>query len=84
MLWSNSLSLLQASIAEPSLPLLISSPQRLTAWWCRFMCIPAFFFRRRMTSKDVKPLLLGVGERRETKDLGPGGSPGKNRPRPQI
>jgi hypothetical protein len=34
-----------------------------------------------MTSKDVKPLLLGVGERRETKDLGPGGSPGKNRPR---
>jgi len=24
---------------EPSLPLLISSPQRLTAWWCRFMCI---------------------------------------------
>jgi len=39
------------------------------------------FLRRRMTSKDVKPLLLGVGERRETKDLGPGGSPGKNRPR---
>ena len=34
-----------------------------------------------MTSKDVKPLLLGVGERRETKDSGPGGSPGKNRPR---
>ena len=32
-----------------------------------------------MTSKDVKPLLLGVGERRETKDLGPGGSPG-NKP----
>ena len=29
----------------------------------------------------MKPLLLGVGERRETKDLGPGGSPGKNRPR---
>ena len=28
-------SLLQAS----SLPLLISSPQRLTAWWCRFVCI---------------------------------------------
>ena len=34
-----------------------------------------------MTSKDVKPLLLGVGERRKTKDLGPGGSPGKIRPR---
>ena len=34
-----------------------------------------------MTSKDVKPLLLGVGERRESKDLGLGGSPGKNRPR---
>jgi len=35
-------SLLHASIvtiAEPSLPLLISSPQTLTAWWCRFMCI---------------------------------------------
>ena len=42
MLRSDSFSLLQASIvtiAEPSLPLLISSPQRLTAWWCRFMCI---------------------------------------------
>ena len=41
MLRSDSFSLLQASIvtiAEPSLPLLISSPQRLTAWWCRFMC----------------------------------------------
>jgi len=39
---SDNFSLLQASIvtiAEPSLPLLISSPQRLTAWWCRFMCI---------------------------------------------
>jgi len=43
---SENFSLLQASIvthivqsiAEPSLPLLISSPQRLTAWWCRFMC----------------------------------------------
>ena len=37
-----SLSLLKASIvtvAEPSLPLLISSPQRLTAWWYRFTCI---------------------------------------------
>ena len=35
-------SMLQASIvtiAEPSLPLLMSSPQRLTVWWCRFMCI---------------------------------------------
>jgi len=35
-------SLLQASIvtiAEPSLPLLISSPQRITAWWCWFICI---------------------------------------------
>jgi len=35
-------SLFKASIvtiAEPSLPLLISSPQRLTAWWCRFICI---------------------------------------------
>jgi len=42
MLRSDNFSLLQASIvtiAEPSLPLLISSPQRLTAWWCRFMCI---------------------------------------------
>jgi len=42
MLSSDNFSLLQASIvsiAEPSLPLLISSPQRLTAWWCRFMCI---------------------------------------------
>jgi len=41
MLRSDNFSLLQASIviiAEPSLPLLISSPQRLTAWWCRFMC----------------------------------------------
>jgi hypothetical protein len=42
---SDSLLLLQASIivtiAETSLPLLSSSPQerRLTAWWCRFMCI---------------------------------------------
>jgi len=38
MLRSDNFSLLQASIvtiAEPSLPLLISSPQRLTAWWCR-------------------------------------------------
>jgi len=34
-----------------------------------------------MTSLDVKPLLFGVGERRETKNLGPGGSPGKKRPR---
>ena len=42
MLRSGNFSLLQASIvtiAEPGLPLLISSPQRLTAWWCRFMCI---------------------------------------------
>ena len=42
MLSSGNFSLLQASIgtiAEPSLPLLISSPQRLTAWWCQFMCI---------------------------------------------
>ena len=42
MLRSGKFSLLQASIvtiAEPSLPLLISSPQRLTAWWCRLMCI---------------------------------------------
>ena len=42
MLRSDNFSLLQASIvtiAEPSLPLLIPSPQRLTAWWCRFMCI---------------------------------------------
>jgi len=42
MLRSDNFSLLQASIvtiAEHSLPLLISSPQRLTAWWCRFMCI---------------------------------------------
>jgi len=43
MLMSDNFSLLQASIvtiAEPSLPLLlISSPQRLTAWWCRFICI---------------------------------------------
>jgi len=41
MLRSDNFSLLQASIvtnAEPSLPLLISSPQRLTAWLCRFMC----------------------------------------------
>jgi hypothetical protein len=42
MLKSDNFSLFQASIAvtiaEPSLPLLISSPQRLTAWWCRFMC----------------------------------------------
>ena len=41
MLRSDDFSLLQASIvtiAEPSLPLLISSPQRLTAWWCRSMC----------------------------------------------
>jgi len=39
---SDNFSLLQASIvtiAEPSLPLLISSPQRLTAWWCQCMCI---------------------------------------------
>ena len=39
---SDNFSLLQASIvtiAEPSLPLLISSPQRLTAWWCQFICI---------------------------------------------
>jgi hypothetical protein len=39
---SHSFSLLQASnvaTAEPSLPLLTSSPQRLTVWWCRFMCI---------------------------------------------
>jgi len=39
---SDNFSPLQASIvtiAEPSLPLLISSPQRLTAWWCRFICI---------------------------------------------
>ena len=42
MLRSNNFSLLQASIvttAELSLPLLISSPQRLTAWWCRIICI---------------------------------------------
>jgi len=42
MLRSDTFSLLHASIAtiaEPSLPLLISSPQTLTAWWCRFMCI---------------------------------------------
>ena len=43
MLRSDNFSLLQASIvtiAEPSLPLLISPPQRrLTAWWWRFMCI---------------------------------------------
>jgi len=42
MLRSDNFSLLQTSIvtiAEPSLPLLISSPQRLIAWWCRFMCI---------------------------------------------
>ena len=42
MLRSDHFSLLQASIvtiAEPSLPLLIFSPQRLTAWWCRFMCV---------------------------------------------
>jgi len=46
MLRPDNFSLLQASIvtiADPSLPLLISSlflsPQRLTAWWCRFMCI---------------------------------------------
>ena len=39
---ADNFSLLQASIvtiAEPSLPLLISSPQRLTAWWCRIMSI---------------------------------------------
>ena len=45
MLRSDIFSLLQASIvtiAGPSLPLLISSPQRLTAWWCRFIC---FLFR---------------------------------------
>jgi len=42
MLRSDNCSLLQASIvtiAEPRLPLLFSSPQRLTAWWCRFTCI---------------------------------------------
>ena len=42
MLSSDKFSLLQASIvtiAEPSLPLLISSPQRLTAWWRWFKCI---------------------------------------------
>ena len=42
MLKSDNFSLLQepiVTIAEPSLPLLISSPQMLTAWWCRFMCI---------------------------------------------
>jgi hypothetical protein len=42
MFRSDNFSLSQASIviiAEPGLPLLISSPQRLTAWWCRFMCI---------------------------------------------
>jgi len=42
MLRSDNFSLLQASIvtvAMPSLPLLLSSPQRLTAWWCRFTYI---------------------------------------------
>jgi len=42
MLRSDNFSLLQAStvtIAEPSLPLLISSPPSLTAWWCRFIWI---------------------------------------------
>jgi hypothetical protein len=42
MLRSYNFSLLQASIvtiAEPSLSLLISSPHRLTAWLCRFICI---------------------------------------------
>jgi len=42
ILKSDNFSLLQAStvtIAEPSLPLLISSSQRLTACWCWFMCI---------------------------------------------
>jgi len=42
MLRSHSFSLLQASIVtipDPILPLLISSQQRLTAWWCRFTCI---------------------------------------------
>ena len=42
MLRSDNFPLIQASIvtiAEPSLPLLISSLQRLTAWWCRYMCI---------------------------------------------
>ena len=42
VLRSDNFSLFQASIvtiAEPSLPLLISSPQRLTAWWSWFMCI---------------------------------------------
>jgi hypothetical protein len=39
---SDDFSLLQASIvtnAEPSLPLLISSPQWLATWWCRSLCI---------------------------------------------
>ena len=42
MLRSDDFSLLQAfivTIAEPSLPLLLSSPLRLTAWWCQFRCI---------------------------------------------
>jgi len=42
ILRSDNSSLIQASIvtiADHSLPLLISSPQRPTAWWCRFTCI---------------------------------------------
>ena len=54
MLRSDNFPLLQASIVTivgPSLPLLISSPQRLTAWWCRFMCI---LFRQSMVVAPKK------------------------------
>ena len=51
---------LQASIitiAEPILFLLISLPQRLTAWWCRFMRI---FFRVWLVHLWLQWLQLGV------------------------